>query len=1004
MILLKKTDFSHLTFFFKILKSASRFVQKFFTCFSCMQISNKSMLRKLYITIFIFLMADCQPGFKRSPSQYSGIFGIISAVFLASSNSVSAKIVTTDFMSGDNVSPVIISKSQKLGIFMDKEMSTNCQISINSIVQTADVSLSPEKKEIFFTPSSSGWPVNLDAVSYINFANCKDAYGSSVAASGNGAPVFIADGVIYLDGTNGLDTYTGFTTGDPLLTLSAALAAVTSKCTGACAILMKGGVYPVSSSVNVPTNVSLIGGYDPSDWKKRRADKTSLAPYDTIIDDLSSNVTGNINDPYATIKYSNYTGTKEKSVLDGIMVYSPFNVTAANYSTPIAVVNLQSGSGVSIRNVITLDRSNTASTITSGFYAVGSAGTISLSKSSFTASNAGNTSVERHGVVYTNSAGTASFYIGDSTVNAGNSSANNSTGVLLTGTVNGTVLVENNSITAGFCLAASCVSSGITANFATANGMTIKGNTITSGAASGNSFSYGIYHIAGSGLTISGNNITSGTASGTPAESYGIKSTANGATLSISSNTIVSGSSNQHSKGIFVSGSPNTVSISANTVTAGSATGTGSGDSIGIESAIAAGLTNIDGNTVTSTLCSAPNCYVGGIKNSSTPTILITNNKVTSGSCSASNCFNRILDLAGGTATTVSGNILTGSSGGGHSTGIEANSGNFTIDSNTVTGASCTQASCFTRGLSVSSGGSISVTKNNITAGPCQGAGCNQKGLVLAASATSVTINENIIDSGAPSANTSSRIAFDLVNWPNNSDIQRNTFINRNGAGDPVVIDITSRSTSARICSNVIIGGGSTNASAPMSAVRTSVNAGGLSIMGNTIIAPVLNANTASGVNFSSGGAYSNFKLDQNIIYGHPSYTGSTTCIKESAAVTYNTLVRNNVSNCNNLYDDNNGTLRNYICTSGGPIGNFDGSSTSCGNQLTGVSAIDNTNLNPVFVNFAGNDFHLDASTPAGIRTVIAAGDIAAFSTACGNVLDRDGNTRTAGTSIGAYK
>ncbi|HNI24995.1 MAG TPA: hypothetical protein PLJ29_01465, partial [Leptospiraceae bacterium] len=191
---------------------------------------------------------------------------------------------------------------------MDKEMSTNCQISINSIVQTADVSLSPEKKEIFFTPSSAGWPVNLDTLSYLNLVNCKDAAGVSVVVQEKGAPVFIADGIIYLDGTNGLDTYTGLTTGDPLLTLSAALAAVTSKCTGACAVLMKGGVYPILASVNMPTNVSLFGGYDPSDWKKRRADKTLLSPFDTIIDDLSVNVTGTGVSPYSSIKFINYIG------------------------------------------------------------------------------------------------------------------------------------------------------------------------------------------------------------------------------------------------------------------------------------------------------------------------------------------------------------------------------------------------------------------------------------------------------------------------------------------------------------------------------------------------------------------------------------------------------------------------------------------------------------------------------------------------------------------------
>lgn len=989
------------------------------------------MLRRLYILLLIFLLADCQPSFKRSKSQYSGIFGIISAAFL-SSNSASAKIVATDFMAMDNASPVIISKSQKLGIFMDREMSADCQISVNGTIQSAAVSLSAEKKEIFFTPSSAGWPVNLDVLSYINFANCKDASGTAVTTTGNGAPVFIADGVIYLDGTNGLDTFTGLTTGDPLLTLSSALTAASAKCTGACAILMKGGVYPVSSSITVPINLSLIGGYDPTDWKKRRADKTSLAPYDTIIDDLSSNVTGTIGDPYATVKYSNYTGTKDKSVLDGIMVYSPFTVTAGNYSTPIAAVNLQSGAGISIRNVITLDRSNTASTITSGFYATGSAGTIALSKSSFTASNSGAASVERHGIVYTNSAGTASFSVGDSTVNAGNSSSNNSTGILLTGTVNGTILIETSSITAGFCLTPSCVSSGVTANFAAANGMTIKGNTITSGAASGNSFSYGIYHIAGSGLTIANNTITSGTASGSPAESFGIKSTAASSTVTISGNTVTSGTSAVDSKGVYLTGTPNTAVISQNTITAAA----GGANSTGLELALSSGTATVTGNTIGSASCSNVSCAVIGIKNTSTSTVTITNNVVASGSCSAALCYNRTLDMASGTNTTITGNTITGGNGDNHSIGIEVNSGNFTINSNTITGGSCTGSGCLAKGIDVpfgiislsnntiqagncsvgtctssgvwlnTNGSGFTLTNNSISAGTCSGAGgCSQIGLKVGNTNTPGlgTVTGNLISSGTPNSNTGTRTAIDMEKWSANTDIQRNTLMNGNGGGAPAALYVRAGTNSARICSNVMIGGGSTNASAPIPAVKIDLNTGGLKIVGNTITAPILNTNTAYGVNFTASSTHTNLGLDQNIIYGHPSYTGSTTCIKESAATMYQTLALNNVSNCNNLYDEN-GIIRNFICTSG-QVGNFSDVNVSCGGTpLNAPPGSNNMSLNPVFVNFSGNDLHLDSSTPAGITAAMASGDITAFSTNCGNLLDRDGNTRATGTSIGAYK
>ncbi len=53
-------------------------------------------------------------------------------------------------------------------------------------------------------------------------------------------------------------------------------------------------------------------------------------------------------------------------------------------------------------------------------------------------------------------------------------------------------------------------------------------------------------------------------------------------------------------------------------------------------------------------------------------------------------------------------------------------------------------------------------------------------------------------------------------------------------------------------------------------------------------------------------------------------------------------------------------------------------------------------NVDPLFVNAAGNDYHLQASSPAKEKGTDLSGEIPAF--------DRDGNPRTPPWSIGAYE
>lgn len=952
------------------------------------------MLRKLYILVIIFLFSFCKPHLSKSPAQYSSLLGILMVSALAGTSP--AKFVATDFMAIDTVSPVVIYKSQKLGIFMDKDMTTDCALSINGVVQSSIVSLSTDKREIFFTPSVSGWPVSLENISYLNFSNCKDASGATVANSGNGAPVYIADGVIFLDGTNGLDTnYTGATSGDPLYSLNAALSAITSKCTGACAILMKGGVYPIPASVTMPTNVSLFGGFDPSDWKKRRADKTMLAPYDTIIDDLSANVTGTGVSPYSSLKYVTYTGTKDKTVLDGIAVYSPFTVNASSYSAPIGAVNLQAGAGITVRNTYTLDRSSTINVTSAGFVSSNSSGTIVLKNSSLNGSNSTAASCSRYGMVYNGSNSGSVLEISSSSLTAG-AATTASSGFFPTGSVQGSVSITDSAITGPAC--SGCISSGI--NILFGGSLVLTGNTIsTSGT---NLSSLGI-DITGGTVQVTNNTVNAGPAT---ANSIGIKISTAGTGHTISGNKITS-SSGANSKGIEVTVGTGHI-ITGNTIT--SASGTAS--TVGIDitgSGIA--VSSIDNNIINSGVSSNVGTVFGIRKNTNT-TLTISNNTVTTPDCRAGSCANNGItagDGAGTDTTNILNNTITAGGGeGGSNAAIYCNNGTFTVSGNTINGPNCSVASCMTSGIDAGFGTPYTITNNTVTSGTCTGSNCQQRAIRLAAGSPTLTMTGNLLDSGTPSASTINRYALLIesggAGWSAGSSIQRNTFINRPGVGNSVTVSITPASATGNpllFCSNVMIGGnitsGANNSTVLLIGNATSI---GNKFMGNTYIGGTVVSGLSNLHKISNSTVKHN--LDLNLFAGDSSVAASTTCVSEASGdAQYATLERNNFSGCNTLYSDNGGAT-SMTMTCGGNIG-----TVGCGvppATLANPTGQNNQNATPIFMNPSGMDFHLNASTNPVIYSGLIASDITAFNTACGNVLDRDGNTRAAGTAIGAFK
>lgn len=967
---------------------------------------------------------------------------------LVRSNSTTAssaipKIISTDFISNSTLAPVVISKIQTLGVTFDTTMSiTGCNIKVNGVIISGTTTASDDKLTLSFKPATS-WGV--DVLTGLNLdlsSECKSEGGVSYVP-GTGINVYIADSLIYVDSIAGNDSNTG-TMSSPIKTLPTAITSISSTCTGtlACAIALKGGNYSIAASIVIPANLSIFGGFDPSDWTKRRADKTNLSPYDTIITDTSTGVTGTGPDPYSSIKYSNYAGTKEKSILDGIIVNGPISANAGSYVSPIGIVNLQSGAGVTIRNTVTNDLSSTLSVTSVGFVSANSAGTINLTNNKFNASLVAGGSSTTHGIVYNSSTSTSAISISNCDIDAGISSTN-SMGFNMTSTNNGTISINKNTITARNC--SSCDSTGVTASFATANGMSISENTITTGTGIN---SFGINFSNGSGLTVSKNTITTNTGinsskgittNGTSlnltdniinagiggiAGSVGVILNSGGshtisgntinssncnvascqtgginlltsATLSVSNNTIISGTCSTTtctSVGIHITGTPSTSTIANNTITAGGAVSQSYGIFLN-----SAGTKTITGNTITSGTSSGSSSY--GVEHITTAsTIMLNSNVITSGAGTNSIGF----DTSGASSSTfnISGNTITGGTATSTSSGLSftSNSSTFNIDNNIITGGS---AGTLSFGLDHAFGQFHTTTNNTITAGSCTGGGCTQRAYRQAANNSTLTITGNILNGGVAASTTSTRIALDLLDWPSGAaNIQRNTFLNQTGVGTPTTVQIASQSKSINFCSNVLIGGG-TSSAVNASTLKINSNAvGNAHFVGNTIIgADVPAGSFAYPVELATAGTSTFLKLDQNIISGHPNSITRTTCIRESGNnATYATLVLNNVDNCGTSLYDNFGPISTSI--SGG---NF---ATPSVGSPTGML---NMNSVPVFINFAGNDFHLDASTPAGILNGLTESSapndhITKFNAACGNILDRNGNTRTSGTAIGAYK
>ena len=926
---------------------------------------------RIAVFFLILFTSHCDVKFSRKAGQYSSLLGLMIA-----SQSAAAKFVSADFISSSTLAPVVIAKTRKLGFTMDSEMSTDCELTFDGTAMTSTVSLSSDKKTIYFSPGSLGWPVKLDTVTYINSGACKDANGNSLTSTGTGVPVFIADTVTYLSST-GNDGSAG-TAESPLLSFTKAVQTAYSTCPGACAIAVNGGTYSSSASIAMPPNISIFGGFDPSDWKKRRADKSMLSPYDTVIEDSAVNAVGSASAPYGTIRFDNFTGVKEKSIIDGIIIKGASTGTASSFGAPVSFSNVSAGSGFSVRNSILLDRSSSASFSSAGLMGSNNAGNILVYNSYVSAStDTASATTSKYGIYYNGSSSGSDLSVALSEI-VGGSASLNSAGFYPGGPINGKITLYQNTIRSGNNSGGDSIGVGV--SFSGSDGFVVSENTISTGTGIN---SFGIYNTTGNGAVFYKNKITAG--NGT-SFSTGIE--VNGpASSQISDNEIISVGAGGTLHGIrIITGTP---ILSNNKVSFG----LWNGSSVkGIR--LNTGGTAV-GNTVTLAGCASGACNstigldIGG-------TTTASSNIISSGDCPNAGCnsYGIKTNGGGGGPMTLSANTISSGTSVTQSMGVQfAFNHGFTMTDSTVSGGACTASACANAGFNITGSTSgVTLSGNTISVAPCTGAPCTQEAVSILSAGT-VDVSGNTLNGG----NTVSVGATaKALTTSAGGTFKRNTFSAGSGNGNFRTLELASTVNQIKLCSNVIIGGQGTAAGSPVSLYVGAASSAVVKFYGNTIIGGK-SASPISAIALASAGTF-NFDFKYNLISGSTGYSAGTNCFDEYASVDFSALDSNNVSQCSTYYLNQPGPAgKTQICG-----GNF--TAAACGSPLANPPGVNNTDLIPVFVNESSNDFHLGSGTPAGITTVMGAPAVTSYNGTCGDSLDRDGNTRTASSALGAYR
>ncbi|MDX1958480.1 MAG: hypothetical protein SFU98_07905 [Leptospiraceae bacterium] len=529
--------------------------------------------------------------------------------------------------------------------------------------------------------------------------------------------------------------------------------------------------------------------------------------------------------------------------------------------------------------------------------------------------------------------------------------------------------------------------SAIYINSATATGLTIRFNKFLGGINATSGTTYAIYSTSTTGVNIFGNYFSGGNDAGAREV---ISISINNTTL-ISNNIIQGGTANSYN-GIRTLNATSTL-IQNNFISGGTAVN----DSAGIQSQSEDIIqsNSIEGPTVNGAESS------GVLLNGTTSVIVQSNASIKGGPCTGVSC--RTIGIDNSTSkinisitknALISGGVCSSTScnSNGIYSGSSVTSG-FLIEENTISGGSTASNGSGVR-LDAGSYSFLSI-KNNLINGGVSSTGGDVSAIAInpGTNFNQIQIEGNTLNGGSNTA-----AARGITMEPSSSSgilIYRNTILAGQGSS-PQGIYLSIGTQTASIVSNVISKPltGTHSSSYGVFYAGCSTGAGNSFLLGNTIYLSSTSSTSTSVINLNAAACRPEIRY--NII---SAITGTTKyCLQNAVVVTQDphSLIKNTFHSCTGNYINRTGTIYNNFCS-----GDF-GISGLCVTLFSVLLTTSANNIDtPIYTNVSSFDFTLDPSTPASIRTGLTSANITEFGTLN---LDRNGNLRTDGSALGAFR